>query len=91
MHSVSHEHAFLQLCVVLGPGGAQSCSFVMKTNIARVGSKELEPHVQVVLGFQDLGGGNELFLLCTYVRLQSVWRSLEVDLRTLAAFQNANP
>lgn len=51
MHLVSDEHAFLQPCVVLGPGGAQSCSFVMKTNIARVGSKELEPHVQVVLGF----------------------------------------
>lgn len=43
----------------MGPGGAQSCSFVMKTNIASVGNKELEPHVQcaggdvpvVVLGF----------------------------------------
>ena len=59
MHLVSGEHAFLQPYVFMGPGRAQFCSFVMKTNVANVGSKELEPHVQcaggdvpvMVLGF----------------------------------------
>jgi len=38
--------------------------------------------------WKDLGGRNELFLLCNCVRLQGVWRTLKLDLRTLPAFQN---
>lgn len=67
MHLVSDEHAFLQPCAFTGRGRAQSCCFVVKNNIASVGNKELELHVQCA------GGGVPVTVL-------ELGRTLEVEM-----------